>query len=104
MEEKQAREIVLLDVRQARAGALADYFVLCTSESVRQTEAILEAVAEGLRQLGVLPMRNPEGSADAGWILLDYMDVVAHVFDAPTRRFYRLEELWNDAQVVLKMQ
>lgn len=104
MEEKQAVGIVLLDLRQATASVLADYFVICTSESNRQTEAILESIAMGLKQEGVIPLRGPEGNAQAGWTLLDYVDVVAHVFDAPTRNFYRLEELWKEAQIVLKMQ
>lgn len=102
VDEKQAADIVLLDLR--KVSVLADYFVICTSESNRQSQAILDAVAMGLKQAGVLPLRGPEGSPEAGWTLLDYTDVVVHVFDAPTRAFYRLEELWKDAQVVLRMQ
>lgn len=102
VEEKQAVDIVLLDLR--KVSVLADYFVICTSESNRQSQAILDAVAMALKQEGVLPLRGPEGSPGAGWTLLDYADIVVHVFDAPTRAFYRLEELWKDAQIVLKMQ
>lgn len=102
MEDKQATAITMLDLRQV--SVLADYFVICTSESDRQSQAILDAVMIQLKADGILPLRNPEGSPAAGWTLLDYGDVVLHVFDAPTRNFYRLEELWKEAQIVLKMQ
>jgi len=101
-EDKQASDITLLDLRQV--SLLADYFVLCTSASDRQTQAILQAIAQDLKQEGILPYRPAEGSHDAGWTLLDYGDVVVHVFSAPTRAFYRLEELWKDAQVILKIK
>lgn len=102
MEDKQAANITLLDLRSV--SLLADYFVLCTSESSRQSKAILEGVALDLKKAGHMPLQPPEGNPDAGWILLDYGDVVIHVFDARTREFYRLEELWKDARVVLKIQ
>jgi ribosome-associated protein len=102
IEDKQAVDITLLDLRQV--SVLADYFVLCTSESTRQTRAILDAVALDLKQSGTLPLHPTEGDPDAGWTLLDYGDVVVHIFAAQTRQFYNLEELWRDAQVVLKIQ
>ena len=102
IEDKQAVDITLLDLRQV--SVLADYFILCTSESTRQTRAILDAVALDLKQSGTVPLHPPEGDPEAGWTLLDYGDVVVHIFDGPTRQFYNLEELWRDAQVVLKIQ
>lgn len=102
VEDKQAVDIILLDLRQV--SLLADYFVICTSESDRQTRAILDAVAIELKKEGTLPYRPPEGSPEAGWTLLDYGDVVVHVFDAPTREFYALEQLWKDAHVVVKIK
>lgn len=102
IEDKQAADITLLDLRQV--SVLADYFVLCTSESTRQSQAILDSVALTLKKEGLLPLHPMEGNPEAGWILLDYGDVVVHVFDSPTRQFYRLEELWKDALVVVKMQ
>lgn len=101
-EEKQAVDITLLDLRQV--SMLADYFVICTSESSRQTAAILDSMAIELKKDGLLPLHPAEGEPGAGWTLLDYADVVVHVFDAPTRSFYNLEQLWKDAQVVLKIQ
>lgn len=102
VEEKHASNIALLDLRQV--SVLADYFVICTSESDRQTTAIVESVAVDLKKEGLLPLRPAEGGRGAGWTLLDYVDVVLHVFDPATRQFYNLEQLWKDAPVVLKMQ
>jgi ribosome-associated protein len=101
-EEKQALDITLLDLSQV--SMLADYFVICTAESSRQTAAILDSVALALKKEGLLPLHPAEGDPGAGWTLLDYADVVVHVFDAPTRSFYNLEQLWKDAPVVLKIQ
>ena len=101
-EEKQAVDITLLDLRQV--SMLADYFIICTAESSRQTVAILDSVAIELKKEGLLPLHPAEGEPGAGWTLLDYADVVVHVFDAPTRSFYNLEQLWKDAPVVLKIQ
>ncbi len=101
-EDKQAVDITLLDLRQV--SMLADYFIICTAESSRQTIAILDSVAIELKREGLLPLHPAEGDPGAGWTLLDYADVVLHVFDAPTRSFYNLEQLWKDAPVVLKIQ
>jgi ribosome-associated protein len=101
-EEKQAVDITLLDLREV--SMLADYFVICTAESSRQTAAILDSVAMDLKKEGLLPLHPAEGDPGAGWTLLDYADVVLHVFDAPTRSYYNLEQLWKDAPVVLKIQ
>jgi ribosome-associated protein len=101
-EDKQAVDITLLDLREV--SVLADYFVICTAESSRQTVAILDSVAIELKKEGLLPLHPVEGDPRAGWSLLDYADVVLHVFDAPTRSFYNLEQLWKEAPVVLKIQ
>ena len=101
-EEKQAVDITLLDLREV--SMLADYFVICTAESSRQTTAILDSMSIELKKDGLLPLHPAEGDPGAGWTLLDYADVVVHVFDAPTRSFYNLEQLWKDAPVVLKIQ
>lgn len=93
----------MLDLRPVTV--LADFFVICTSESSRQSLAILDSVAIELKKKdGLLPLHPAEGDPKAGWMLLDYGDVVVHVFDAPTRSFYNLEQLWKDAPVVLKIQ
>jgi ribosome-associated protein len=93
---KQAEDIVVLDVSEVIV--ITDYFVLCTATSSRQVKTVIEAVEEEIRALGVRPVRR-EGEADAGWWLLDYVDVVVHVFGVEEREYYDLERLWRDAPV-----
>jgi ribosome-associated protein len=102
VEEKQATGITLLDLREV--SVLADYFVICTVDSTRQATALLDAMQTTLKEQDHRPLRRPEGNPEAGWTLLDYGDVVVHIFDEPTRSFYRLEDLWKEALVVLKIQ
>jgi ribosome-associated protein len=94
-EDKKARDIVALDLRGM--VAYTDYFVICSGTSDRQTKAIHDGIYEGLKHdHGTLP-RRVEGLPQARWILMDYLDVVAHVFTPDTRSFYRLEQLWGEA-------
>jgi ribosome-associated protein len=93
--DKKAIDVVELDLR----GVLGytDYFLVCSGNTGRQAKAIHDGIMAGLKQEhGLLP-RRVEGSADAGWILMDYLDVVVHVFTPETRDFYRLEHLWGEA-------
>lgn len=101
MEEKQAEDIVLLDLRQV--SILADYFVICSATTERQTRAIIDALSEEIRKEGVRPL-HVEGEAGSGWLLLDYGSVIAHVFAPAQRAYYRLEELWQHAAMVVKIQ
>ena len=83
-----------LDLRGA--VGYTDYFVVCSGNTERQTKAIHDAVHLGMkREHGLLP-RRVEGVGDARWILMDYLDVVVHVFTPETRDFYRLEQLWGE--------
>src|SRR3712207_4235550 len=86
VEDKQAHEIMLLDLRELTA--IADYFVICTVDNERQLRAVLKALDEDLTAAGA---RNPriEGSAETGWILLDFADVIIHLFAPDQREFYR---------------
>jgi len=91
----KALDIVQLDLR----GIIGytDYFVICTGRSDRQVKGIHDAIHVGMKdEHGLLP-RRVEGVSDARWILMDYLDVVVHVFTAETRDFYRLEQLWGEA-------
>ena len=93
--DKKAVDVVELDLR----GVLGytDYFLVCSGNTGRQAKAIHDGILVGLkREHGILP-RRVEGSADAGWILMDYLDVVVHIFIPETRAFYRLEQLWGEA-------
>ena len=87
-------DIVLLDVHELLV--ITDVFVIASGGTRRQVQALMDAVEEGLRRLDRRPLRR-EGEDDAQWVLLDYGDVVIHVFDAPTRAYYDLERLWGDA-------
>ncbi|MDD4859113.1 MAG: ribosome silencing factor [Dehalococcoidales bacterium] len=100
-DEKQARDIVLLDAR-AVCG-FADYFVLCTGESDRQLRAILDEIEHVLKKTGVVP-HHSEGSADSGWVLLDYGAVIVHVFAPEERDYYQLDRLWSTSSPVLRIQ
>ena len=91
----------MLDVRE-RCG-FADYFVICSGESSRQIRSICDDIAKSLKKEGVMP-HHEEGSLESGWFLLDYSDVIVHVFGAKERDYYALEELWGDSKVLLKIQ
>ncbi len=103
MEEKQASDIVLLDVREQTS--IADYFVIATVDTDRQAHAIEDDLRNSLRiEQNIRPL-SIEGadSSGSGWVLLDYGDVIVHLLTEETRRFYNLEELWNKATVVVKV-
>jgi ribosome-associated protein len=93
--DKKAIDTVELDLR----GVLGytDFFVICSGNTDRQTKAIHDGIHLGMKNdHGVLP-RRVEGVAEARWILMDYLDVVVHVFTPEAREFYRLEQLWGEA-------
>ena len=91
----KAIDLVELDLRDVLG--YTDYFVICSGNTDRQTKAIHDRVHQGLKnEHGLLP-RRVEGLAEARWILMDYLDVVVHVFTPEAREFYRLEQLWGEA-------
>jgi ribosome-associated protein len=95
--DRKALEIVQLDLREMIG--YTDYFVICNGRSDRQTKAIHDAIHAGMKeQHGLLP-RRVEGVTESQWILMDYLDVVVHVFTPETREYYRLEQLWGEAPV-----
>ncbi len=91
---KQAADVTILDVHGLIV--ITDYFVIASGETDRQVKTILEEVERAVRELGEKPIRR-EGDADSGWALLDYIDVVVHVFAQEEREYYDLERLWRDA-------
>ena len=93
--ERKAHNMVVLDVRGQTI--IADFFVVCTGTSSTHINAIAESVRDQLRELARLRSK-PEGGADSSWIILDYSDVIVHVFNEETREFYDLERLWGDAR------
>ena len=92
--EKKAGDIVELDLREVLG--YTDYFLVCSGNTKRQTRAIHDGILEGLKRDGTLP-RRVEGLGRADWILMDYLDVVVHIFTPATRAYYRLEQLWGEA-------
>lgn len=91
----------MLDLR--KLNTIADYFVICSGESDRQLKAILEAIDEGIGQEFGRSARV-EGTPNTGWVLLDYGDVVVHIFSAALRDYYRIERLWSKATPVVVVQ
>jgi ribosome-associated protein len=93
--DRKAREIVELDMRGV--VGYTDWFVICSGNTDRQVKAIHDAIHEGCkREHGLLP-RRVDGVSEAQWVLMDYLDVIVHIFTPQTRDFYRLEQLWGEA-------
>ena len=80
-------------------STVADFFIVCSARSTTQADTIVDAVRAALKAAGSRP-RHQEGGAESGWVLLDYVDVVVHVFLEETRQFYTLERLWGDAPLL----
>lgn len=95
--DNKGHNIAILDMR-GLDGASADYFVICDGNSTTQVDSIANAIEDGTREDAGEKPAHIEGRANAEWILLDYHDVVAHVFLRPQREFYDLEGLWQDAK------
>jgi ribosome-associated protein len=93
--DRKALEIVQLDLR----GMIdyTDYFVICTGRTDRQAKAIHDAIYQGMKSEHDMLPRRVEGLPEAHWILMDYLDVIVHVFTPEIREYYRLEQLWGEA-------
>ena len=96
--EKKATDIMVQEVRDLIG--VTDYFVIATAANNRQVNAIIEEIEDKLREDDGIKPTHREVSADGSWSLLDYGNIVVHVFMPETRDFYRLEQLWNDAPVI----
>ena len=97
MKEKKAQDIVTMDLR-AIENSIADYFVICTGTSDTQIDAICNSIEETVHNNTNIDPWHLEGKQNKEWILLDYIEVVAHVFRTDRREYYGIEELWADAQ------
>ncbi len=98
MQEKKAVDIAVIDLRNL-SNAVADYFVICSASSDTQLDAIARSVEDEVHKvMGQWPWQS-EGRTNREWVLLDYVDVVVHVFLRDKRTFYALEELWGDAPI-----
>eukprot|EP00747_Dinoflagellata_sp_TGD_P055732 gnl/TRDRNA2_/TRDRNA2_149700_c1_seq1.p2 gnl/TRDRNA2_/TRDRNA2_149700_c1~~gnl/TRDRNA2_/TRDRNA2_149700_c1_seq1.p2 ORF type:complete len:125 (+),score=7.84 gnl/TRDRNA2_/TRDRNA2_149700_c1_seq1:16-390(+) len=98
MLEKKASDVVVLDLRDIK-HAVADYFIICSGSSDTQIDAISDSIEEQVFKLSKEWPWKVEGKQNKEWVLIDYVNVVAHVFNKDKRAFYGLEELWGDAKV-----
>lgn len=98
MQEKKASDIVVMDLRKVK-NAVADFFVLCSGSSDKQLDAIADSVDEEVYKTLKENPRYTEGKNNKEWILLDYIDVVVHIFRQDRRQYYALEKLWGDAEI-----
>ncbi len=99
--DKKASDVLLLDIRDV--SVIADYFVICSGNNNRQLQAIADAIDEELGKQGAILLHR-EGTADTGWVLLDFGDIVIHIFGPQEREYYRLERLWSEAKTVVYLQ
>jgi len=101
LEEKKGEDILLLDLKDI--ASFTDYFVLCNGTSDRMLDALAKTVVDSMRQQHKKKGRV-EGVSRDGWLVVDYGDVVLHLFSPDQRAYYQLEELWSDGKVLLKLQ
>ena len=99
--DKKASDVLLLDIRDV--SVIADYFVICSGNNSRQLQAIADAIDEELGKQGAI-LLHKEGASNAGWVLLDFGDIVIHIFGPQEREYYRLERLWSEAKTVVYLQ
>jgi ribosome-associated protein len=98
IQEKKGKDIVKIDLR-GQVNRVCDYFIICHADSGTHVKSVYESVEESVKDTcGEKPWKR-EGLENQQWILLDYSDVVVHIFQKPTRDFYQLEALWGDAKV-----
>ncbi len=97
IQEKKGNEIVRLDLRNVNA-AVSDYFIVCHADSSTQVKAIADSVEDEIYKSTKTSPWRKEGFENADWIILDYLDVVVHIFKTEKRNFYGIEELWGDAE------
>jgi len=99
--DKQAIDISLLDVKEI--CGFADYFVLCSCDSERQIDALAGEIISLLKKENVYPLHR-EGTPESGWVLVDYNDVIVHILSPQEREYYRLDELWKQANPIIRIQ
>ena len=99
LSDRKAQDIISVDVQQKTT--VTDYYVIASGRSMAQTRALIEHVEEKMDELGIAPTRR-DGVREGRWAVLDYGDVIVHIFNDETRLFYHLEKLWGDENNVIK--
>lgn len=97
IQEKKGNDIVRLDLRELNSS-VSDYFVVCNADSSTQVKAIADSVEDEIYKSTQTHPWRKEGQANADWIILDYFDIVVHIFKTEKREFYGIEDLWGDAE------
>lgn len=103
MDAVKGKEIVTLDLRET-GTAVTDYFVICHANSKTQVDAIADKIIDEVRDKNGVKPYHIEGRDNTEWILIDFVDVVVHVFLQSMRQFYQLEELWADAEKIVNSE
>jgi ribosome-associated protein len=100
--DKKGADIVLLDIRDE--ALFTDYFLICNGDNDRQLRTLANSITEDAKKKADLQAWGREGEAEGGWLLIDFGNLVVHLFSPEKRRYYKLEELWNSSHVVLRLQ
>ena len=100
--DKKGNDILLLDIREH--AVFADYFLICTGDNERQLKALADALAQNAKQSGESLALGVEGEASSGWMLIDFGDLVVHLFSPVKRDYYSLEDIWTQGRVVMNIQ
>jgi ribosome-associated protein len=98
LEEKKANDIKVIDI--SGVSVLADYFIIASGSNRNQVQAMVDSVQEDLFKKGGMEAKQVEGYQTGNWILLDYSDIIVHVFDEENRLFYNLEKIWRDGKEI----
>jgi ribosome-associated protein len=101
LSDRQAEDILLLDI--SGVASFADYFVIATADNPRLMRALVQMIDKDLRNEGIKPLHR-EGDSDSGWVLVDYGAIIVHIFSGDLRSYYALEELWQEATEVVRIQ
>ncbi len=97
LDDKKGQDIKVIDIREV--SVIADYFVIASAANANQVEAMVDSVEETLGRAGYEP-KQIEGTRNSSWVLMDYEDVIIHIFDEENRLFYDLERIWRDGTVL----
>lgn len=98
LEDKKAMDISVIDI--SALSVMADYFIIASADNIRQTGALCDNVEDTLGRMGIEP-KQIEGRQSANWILMDYRDVIVHIFDKENRLFYDIERIWKDGRKII---
>lgn len=101
LDEKKASDISVIDI--SGLSVIADYFIIASADNIRQTAALCDSVEDELAKAGITP-KQIEGRSSSNWILMDYNDVILHIFDKENRLFYDIERIWKDGRKIIDIE